>query len=513
MTTATAEALDQVEEHTQEWIDHFVARVLAFMELLVGHELFDYQREVAGRIVESVVLNDGATITFLCSRQAGKTESVADTVAALMILLPRLAKVFPDTLGKFKDGLWVGAFAPTEDQAETLFERVKDRLTSERAKEILADPEIDDKADAKADRVTLVACGSFIRMQTANPKASIESKSYHVLVGDESQEIDEFVWNKSISPMGAFYNATSVMTGTPTTHKGVFYKTIAQNKRQQTKRGARKTHFEFDWRACARNNANYGKFIRKEMLRIGEDSDEFQMSYCLRWLLERGMFASAALLDELGDRSMEAIKQWRKTPVVVGIDPAKKQDSTVVTVVWVGWDRPDEFGLYEHRVLNWLELQGEWEDQYFKIVDFLRPYRVFAVGVDSQGVGDAVAERLRHLMPETQVEDVPSDASTQSKRWKHLMQLLERRMIGWPAHAHTRRTRTYRRFRQQMEDLEKIYRGQYLLAEAPNEADAHDDYPDSLAIACMMSQSYTMPEVNTAPSPFYEDRRRRVAHR
>jgi NAD(P)-dependent dehydrogenase (short-subunit alcohol dehydrogenase family) len=56
-----------------------------------------------------------------------------------MILLPRLAKLYPELLGKFKDGVWVGLFAPTEGQAETLFGRAVTRLTSERALEILND--------------------------------------------------------------------------------------------------------------------------------------------------------------------------------------------------------------------------------------------------------------------------------------------------------------------------------------------------------------------------------------
>ena len=81
-------------------------------------------------------------------------------------------------------------------------------------------------------------------------------------------------------------------------------------------------------------NHNYERFIRKEMLRVGEDSDEFQMSYNCRWILERGMFTSQAIMDELGDTSMGFVRNWAKTPCVVGIDPARKTDSTVVTVLW-----------------------------------------------------------------------------------------------------------------------------------------------------------------------------------
>lgn len=514
LSHATAEEglhddVEEMDEFSQEFVDDLVAKCLVFTEELVGHRFFKYQRKVAARIIESIIINDGATISFLCARQAGKTETVANCIAALMILLPRLAKLFPNLLEKFKDGFWVGCFAPSEDQAETMYGRIVDRLTSERAVEIMLDPEIDDKADGRGKLLKLVKSGSFVRMQTANPKANIESKSYHVLIGDESQDIDEYVWNKSISPMGAFYNASKVMTGTPTTHKGVFFKNIQVAKRRQLRRGARQDHFEFNWKHCAAENKNYAKFIRGEILRIGEDSDEFQLSYNLKWLLDRGMFTTSTRLDELGDKSMEIVKSYFRSPVVVGIDPARSVDSTVVTVCYVDWRWTDEFGYYDHRILNWLEIQGtDWEEQYFLIQRFLANYSVAMIGVDGQGVGDAVASRLQSLMPHVEVEAIPSDLSTQTKRWLHLEQLMGRGLISWPAHAKTRRLRTWKRFYGQMEDLEKVYKGKYVLAEAPNERDAHDDYPDSLALATILTKDFTMPTVEVTESPFTDHRRR-----
>lgn len=501
--------VDILDEFSQDFIDTLVSKVMVFTEELVGHHFFRYQRRVASRLIESIIIGDGETVTFLCARQAGKTETVANVLSALMILLPRLAKIYPDLLEKFKDGVMVGVFAPTEGQVETMYGRIVDRLTSERAIEIMMDPEIDDKPDGKGGVLRLTKCGSFVRMQTANPKAKVESKSYHILVGDESQDIDEYMWNKSISPMGAFYNATSVMTGTPTTHKGVFFKNIQVNKRRQTRRGSRQNHFEFNWKHCAAENKNYAKYIRKEILRIGEDSDEFQMSYNLRWLLDRGMFTTTTRLEELGDKSMKVVKSYFRTPVVVGIDPARSVDSTVVTVCFVNWARTDEFGYYDHRVLNWLEIQGtDWEEQYFLVHRFLSNYAVAMVGIDSQGVGDAFASRMRALMPQTEIESIPSDPSTQTKRWLHLEQLFGRGLISWPAHAETRRLRTFKRFYQQMEDLEKVHKGKYVMAEAPNERDAHDDYADSLALATILTKDFTMPTVEVTESPFVNHRRR-----
>ena len=748
----------ELDELSQEFVNKLIEKIMDFLKVLVGHDLHPYQKPLARRIIESVIINDGEEITALASRQSGKSETVADTVATLMILLPRLAKLYPDLLGKFKDGIWVGLFAPTEAQAETLFGRTVTRLTSERALEILGDPEIDDSA-ARVGGVTrqikLKKSGSTITMMTANPRAKIESKSFHLIVIDECQEADDFVVSKSISPMLAYYAGTMVKTGTPTTSKNNFYRSIQLNKRRQTGRNSRQNHFQWDWKEVAKIQANYEKFIRKEMLRIGEDSDEFQMSYnCLtpdtkvltkdlryveigsvqvgdvlvgfdeeaptkgahrkiretvvtkaerifrptyeialsdgtvvkasdghlwlvstasrrtvwkrtdklsstdrifkifdtwehvedyrtgylasafdgeghfsrqailgfsqrenvmlgkvrkyldalgfkywerketgtnndvtvlhiaggrasisrflgqirperllqkvdlnslgsigrhdfvgqdfehpivlsvtsvgerevvaletttqtfiaeglashncKWLLERGMFVTSTIMDDLGDTSAELVKSWHKTPVVVGIDPARKTDSTVVTVVFVDWERPDEFGYFEHRILNWLEMQGDdWEEQYFQIVNFLQNYDVLAVGVDGNGVGDAVAQRLKLLMPRSEVVALTSSPSEQSKRWKHLQALIQRKMITWPAHAKTRRLRTWKRFYQQMTDLEVTYKGPNFAAAAPDEAYSHDDFADSLSIACSLTQELVMPEVSVSTNVFF----------
>ena len=497
----------QLDELSKEFVSALIDKIMEFMKLLVGHELHAYQEPLARRVIESVIINDGEEVTALASRQSGKSETIANTVATLMVILPRLAKMYPDLLGKFGDGIWVGMFAPIQSQVETLYGRTVSRLTSERALEVLGDPEIDDmatKTPGVVRNIKLKNSGSTLMMMTANPRAKIESKSFHLIIIDECQEADDFVVSKSIAPMGAYYNATIVKTGTPTTFKNNFYRAIQLNKRRQTERGKRQNHFQWDWRDVAKFNPNYEKFIRKEMLRIGEDSDEFQLSYNCKWLLERGMFITSSIMEQLGDTSQEIVKSWHRSPVVVGVDPARKIDSTVVTVVWVDWDRPDEFGYYDHRVLNWLEIQGDdWEEQYFQIVNFLGNYDVLAIGVDSNGVGDAVAGRLKVLMPRAEVIAITSSPTEQSKRWKHLQALIQRQMVSWPAHAKTRRLRLWKKFFQQMTDAEVQYKGPNFLVAAPDEAHAHDDFVDSLAIACSLTQDMVMPTVEVSSSPFF----------
>src|SRR5439155_12574000 len=164
----------------------------------------------------------------------------------------------------------------------------------------------------------------------------------------------------------------------------------------------------------------------------------------------------------------------------------------------------DEFGYYEHRVLNWLDLTGlGWEEQFHRIHEFLANYNIFAIGVDSGGLGDVVISRLQVMMPRVNIEALSSQRPDQSKRWKHLKELVDRGLIGWPAHSKTRRLKTYKRFRTQMEDLETAFEGPYVMASAPKANDAHDDYADSLAMACVLTQEFTAPEVEVSNNPFY----------
>ena len=76
-------------------------------------------------------------------------------------------------------------------------------------------------------------------------------------------------------------------------------------------------------------------------------------------------------------------------------------------------------------------------------------------------------------------------------------------MLSWPAHAKTRRLRMWKRFYQQMTDLEVTYKGPNFSAAAPDENYAHDDFADSLAIACSLTKELTMPEVSVSSNPFF----------
>jgi hypothetical protein len=496
---------EELDEESLDFVRNLVDKCMLFANALGKQPLYPYQEDFARRCFESIILNDGAKLTALWSRQAGKTQAVAYVIATVMVLFPILAKIYPRFFSQYENGVLVGTFAPTEQQAETLFQRIQLLLDSEHARDILSDEEIGEEVMVSGKVLTLKKSKSLCRMQTANPKAQVESKTYHLIVLDEAQGAQDQMVNKSIRPMLASTNGTSIYTGTPTSSKNVFYEQIQSNKRRDAKRKGSQDHFQHDWRSCAKYNPRYKKFVQGEIATMGADSDEFLLSYALKWLLEQGMFTTEERLEQLGDKSMQSlVTQWKKSPIVLGIDPARKQDSTVVTAVWVDWDNPDENGYFDHRVLNWLEMHGtRWEDQYARIVDFASNYNVIIAAVDGSGVGDVVTDRLALLMPRTQVIPLSSNTPDQSSRWKHMTELMNKGLVGWPAGSQVRKKRVYRRFIQQMGDLQQTWKGPHMLAAAPDLVNCHDDFCDSLALALYATKTATMPEIEQSSNPLY----------
>lgn len=474
------------------FIQGLVDSCVQFLHVLCDVELYSYQIEIVDRLFFSLLIGDAEEITVETARQVGKSECLADLMATAMVIFPKLAAAFPEdpNIKKFRTGVLVGCFAPTDDQAETIFSRVQQRLTSEHARQVLSDPEINEEAHVSGNTITLKS-GSLCRRQTANAKARIESKTYHLITVDEAQDADSETVRRRIQPTATAVGGSIAKIGTPGANKCDYYEAIVRNKRRGKTHG-KKNHFAYNWRRAAAENPYYRQAIKKEIARLGEESDEFMMAYNLKWLLERGMFITDELIDELADPTMPLISSYTMSPVVIGIDVARKHDSTVVTAVWVDWDHPDEFGLYRHRILDWLELHGEeWESQYRMICEFVGRYRVARLGVDAQGMGGPVAERLQVLLPGIEVEALSMNPPDQSERWTHLMQLLQRRLIGWPGSYAAKQSREWKRFAAQMSEVEKEYKGKYLNVHAPDsDNNAHDDYPDSLALACSLTRDF-----------------------
>jgi hypothetical protein len=480
-----------------------VNRIFNFCELYSGKTMYPYQEQFSKRVIRSVLENDGEELTALFARQSGKSETIAITVGGLMIILPQLANMpmFADDhrLSSFKDGFWVGIFAPGKRQAEITYNRIKSRLQCKSALAVLEDPEFRLMFTTSNGQTVALSNGSFATAISASDQSNIEGESFKMIICEECQDISNYKIRRSIHPMGAAYNATIVKIGTATTFKGDFYEAIQRNKKKDAdKKSHVKNHFEYDYVVASKYNPKYAKTIEKEKERLGEKSDEFQMSYCLKWIIERGMFIDIEKFEaENGEPLLGRVMKDLKSNHVAGVDIGGKGDSTVITIVEVDWDMPvimesriDEdtgeevmYLAYNTYLKDWFTISDEpdYEEQYPQITDYLSHFRLARVVCDATREA-SISHRLRANL---RCEVIPYIFTTKSKSemYKHLDKEIGSGRARVCMSESAKETREHKDFMEQMGDLQKGYSGQHMVCSHGSERGAHDDYPDSYALA------------------------------
>lgn len=495
-----------------------VNKIFAFCEAYSGVAFFPYQAQFAKRIIRSVLENDGEEISALFSRQSGKSETVATVSGGLAIILPTLANMpmFAEDsrLQPFKNGVLIGIFAPALHQAQISFNRLKERMFSKHSMAVMEDPDIQVSLDTNNGQNVALSNGSVITCMSASEGSNIEGKSYMIVIIDEAQDVSNFKYTKSIFPMGAFYNATYILIGTPTTSKGFFYHSIERNKREHMN-GGKRNHFEYGYLTVLKYNPKYGKHIEGAMRKLGEDSDEFQMSYNLKWILERGMFVNSDTFDRLGEPNLGTVLVDMQKKHTVGIDCGKKNDSTVITIVEVDYDNPviveaakdmntPDYITYNTTIKAWLELVGDnYEEQYPEVLSFISNFNVVRIAIDATGAGSPIADRLA---ANVDCEVIPYVFGSVSKSilYKHFDAEIKSKRFRYPANEETKQSREYYRFMEQMEELQKTYSGQHLVVSHPDERGKHDDYPDSAALAVWAAKGEDVSKPQNERNPFQQ---------
>lgn len=489
-----------------------VDRIYNFCEVYSGRVMYKYQTQFSKRIIRSVLENDGAEITALFARQSGKTETIAITVGGLMIILPQLANMpmFADDprLQMFKDGLWVGIFAPSQRQAQITYRRMRSRIQCKESMAILEDPDFRLEFSTSNGQTVALTNGSFVTAISASDGSNIEGESFKFIICEECQDISNYKIRKSIHPMGAAYNATICKIGTATTFKGDFYEAIQRNKKDYEEKKIKiRNHFEYNYKVVQKYNPKYAKYIEREKRSLGENSDEFRMSYNLEWIISRGMFVDIDQLEEdCGDVFLDRVDRDLVANHTAGIDVGggsdkkkKDADSTVVTVVEVDWDNPvlmessfneetqeEEIYLaYNTYIKDWLKIGAEiaedYEEQYAIIMDYLKHFRISKLVVDATRES-SLGQRIRANVS-YDVELFVFSTKSKSDLYKNLDKEINSGRAKFPRSPYTVQTKEYQEFIQQMGDLEKGYSGSNLVVSHPPERGAHDDYADSWALA------------------------------
>ena len=508
--------------------------ILAFVDVynsVAKIDLYSYQKLFLRRICRSLLEPDGATITGLWSRQSGKSEAISSLAGALAILLPTLARAFPDDqrLDRFATGIYIGVFAPRMQLASVIFGRVRERAEKDASKVIYADPDFNLKVTASRGDTVAWSNGSSVSALTASEQSFIEGKTFHLIIIDEAQKVSRTKVEKEIVPMAAHTNGTLVKIGTANVSYGGFRDSIEFNLEKEKSTGVR-NHFEipYDMAIDSRRqkyretgierHLDYEKWVAGQLDKLGGnvDNDEFAMNFRLLWrdvsigAVDMKAFSASADLER------EANVPKRTGTIVAALDLGRINDASVLTVGEV--ETPDETYanvdimeggvVFCHKhILGWLAPKGMWHEQLDEIVRYLDRYAVQILLVDGTGVGDPIAEQLRMMLPGIRVISFKMSTSANDTVFRNYLAELEAGRFTYPAGEVTRQSPEYEAFVIQHRMLTKeLTRGTYLKCCAPE--GEHDDYPVSSALFCWAATMVDGTEVVAKDVPSYSMRQR-----
>lgn len=421
-----------------------------------GLVLYPFQVEIAKKLIRAILLQTGEDIFVQVSRQSGKTEGIVALVEFIMIYISEL----------LERPMRVGIFAPQKEQAKTDFDRLKSSLgeSYRGGFEEIVDPEESNAVTLQLSNKSY--CYIFPLTETSHP----ESKTLDVVIYEEANKIKDKEKKDKADPMRSSTNGVSISVGVGGYQTNYFkrgidkgvnvikadYTRVIKEKRKMFELTGDEFHL------------NYERFVTKRLEEQGKEDESFRTQYGLEFLVGGGTFISPKELHKLRGGFEQTLKHDHG--VYFGLDTAKSPDRSVLTV---------KCGKCK-RILSWLRLQGDnYEDQFNIFKKRLEGYDEVLFGaIDSTGQGDFMPDLFEN---NTDFDVLRVKFSLQSKdaMYKNLLVQLRNGATKYPFDG----SREMKEFEEEVLELEREYKGEYLSVHHPDDPKAHDDYADSWALA------------------------------
>lgn len=401
------------------------------------------------RVVESVTQRLGLEIVAMLSRQSGKSTGLPGASLHFISSLPTIYK-------PMRDGFQAGIFGPKISQATHAFNMYKFFHDTKFLHDHLGIKTLKNNSEE-----LWLSNGTRIYCETASINAMIERLTLDLAYCEEAQNIQDTRLLNSIYPMCSSTNGTRVLTGNPTPERlGHFYNISSR---------AGPNIFVSDWETICRESTDkyikdYELYVTKEMNQHGRQSDYFKTQYDLEWTSVSSNFVT---IEELTDLQGGKLVLQTDEPVVVGIDPARVNDSTVMTIMSM---------IGKPHICLWAEWRGDdYKTQATDIESILSHFsNIFIVNIDTlhgEGISDWLSDRIP-------VARLPMERNIQSFMWQQLRKAIVNKEFTYPA---VDRVERYR-FEDQLTSMTAKWVGNLFKVQAPNQRNKHDDYGDSLAL-------------------------------
>lgn len=470
---------------------------------LIGKNLYPYQIEAGDAILDSVLENKGLQFTIMLARQMGKNELSATMEAYLLFCMP--------------EGNIVKAAPTFKPQIVTS----RQRLLS-----MLENPLMSNKVwrsygymigVAKTPEGRATQSGPRIMFFSAGPEANIVGATASILLEiDEAQDVSIEKYNRDLRPMASTTNSTTVLYGTAWSDDTLLAISRENSILFEQTDGQRR-HFQFDWKALAAINPNYGKFVNAEIARLGEDDITIRTQYRLLTISGAGF-----LLSEIQRHLLRGKHQWQDQPeidtfYIAGMDVGgesrpkpgqegryNKRDSTIITIAKIN---TNDLMLPTIEIVHQVQWTGlPYMEQYAQTVELFEIWGLRKIIIDKTGLGEVMASLLETKLGDDKITAFHFTRPSKSKLTYQFLSLINSGRLkmyqedGAPGEI----------FKEAWKQLKLArYRipGQDLMDMYCDPSDGHDDYLMSIALCGEAIKEWSTPTHEShiiKPKPLYE---------
>ena len=408
-----------------------------FSEIFLDHKLFEYNKKYVDCKYRVIVYRSG--------RQVGKTMSTAVKCIHFAFFAPLM-------LETIKDECTIVIAAPTQNQATIMFDRIRSLIINN---DFLKGYIVrNTQSEMWVNYLDGRGVSKIITRATGETGTSLRGYSPHCIIADECSFIKSSIL-KAFLPSGMATHARVWLTSTPFSKSGYFYE-ACQNARPKNPDGMwREFHVKSTDSPLIQQDPTFIEEIKK--LTRDEYVQEVEGEF-----LDIG---NALIPNSLIQEAIVDFRPKGQVRYYMGVDIARTgRDETVFTVI--GVDENDTVFVEDVQA----EAQSNVVDVCGRVGEFVRNYRLERVFVDETGLGGGLIDLAREQ--DLPCQGVVFSLQQKAEMYKNLRLLFENHNI-------------------KLKDINKlVYQLSYLRREYTEtgimkiRSDEHDDYPDSLVLAC-----------------------------
>ena len=420
-----------------ETISHCATSPSVFSKVFLGHELFDYN-------VKYVDCED-RFIVYRSGRQVGKTMSTAVKTIHFAFFAPILME-------SVKHECIIVIAAPTQNQSSIMFNRIRDLIM----KNDFLSGYVLRNTQTEMTVGFLDGSGStkIITRATGETGVSLRGYSPHVIIADECSFIKTDIL-RAFLPSGMATRAKVWLTSTPFSKSGYFYEACQNSKPSNPDGMWTEFHVKSMDNPLVAEDPVFIEEIKK--LTREEYVQEVEGEF-----LDIGdaLIPNSLIMDAINDKKPKGTIRY-----YMGVDVARTgRDETVYTII--GVDEND------HVFLEMVEAeqQSNVVDVAGRMGQIASQYNVETIYVDETGLGGGLIDLSREQgLPS---RGVMFTLQEKAEMYKNLRLLFENKKI------------TLKQINKMVYQLSYLRREYTETGIMKIKSDEHDDYPDSLVLAC-----------------------------